>query len=272
MKKSILLTLTLAAATAIHAAVVVDYSGAGQVSSPSNLGGKGTGFDAGTAISPSSGYTGQTFYGAVATSNDTTAPLTNWSIQNDLTIGDFTKDWIQLYAPSTTTGVDKHHYGFLLFKQADFQEYSDLTGGVTLDSTTSLSYLMRRTAGSPTDVAFAIQTDSGYFLSTPTVLSTNQANGGESVTLADPTAASWKSFDPATSIASYGSDASPDLTNVLGIGLWFDNVRVGTSTSGMNINISDISFTAVPEPSTYALWGGFLALGLVLYRRRRVAA
>lgn len=41
----------------------------------------------------------------------------------------------------------------------------------------------------------------------------------------------------------------------------FDEIRVGTSWADV---------TAVPEPSTYALMFGFLALGLVMWRRQRV--
>ena len=38
------------------------------------------------------------------------------------------------------------------------------------------------------------------------------------------------------------------------------------------VSLSQLTYTAsaVPEPSTFALYGGMIALGLVLYRRRRL--
>jgi hypothetical protein len=283
MKATLPIVATCILTIPLFGVVVVDYSGTSMYTPADpgtnwkvDLGGTGTAFDAGTAISPSSEYPGQTFYGAVATSDATAAPLTNWAIYNDSLLNGTvagTEDWIQLSNSATTTGADKHHYGFILFKQADFLQYSTLAGGVTLDGTTPLSYVIRRTGGSPTNAAFVVQTDAGYFINSPAAITNDQANGNALIELANPAGASWNTYNPGSSIATIGSSANPDLTNVIGIGLWFDNERVGTSTSGMNVNISNISFAAVPEPSTYALLGGCVALGLVLYRRgRRLAA
>jgi hypothetical protein len=41
-----------------------------------------------------------------------------------------------------------------------------------------------------------------------------------------------------------------------------------SATIGNTAQVYGVSLVAVPEPSTFALWGGFLALGLVFYRRR----
>jgi hypothetical protein len=49
--------------------------------------------------------------------------------------------------------------------------------------------------------------------------------------------------------------------------LW---LRISASGAEGNQHLVDnIAVTAVPEPSTYALIGGFVALGLVMYRRRK---
>lgn len=46
---------------------------------------------------------------------------------------------------------------------------------------------------------------------------------------------------------------------------------VGGSGSRDEFGLSNISVSAIPEPSTYAAIGGLLALGAVLYRRRKLA-
>ena len=50
----------------------------------------------------------------------------------------------------------------------------------------------------------------------------------------------------------------------------FDTVAFGINASGATLLYDDISVdTNVPEPSTYAIFAGLLALGLVMMRRRR---
>ena len=70
---------------------------------------------------------------------------------------------------------------------------------------------------------------------------------------------------------SLAGAASPDLNNVVGLGIWFDNVRAGDATSGMGFYVTDIQLTAIPEPRTYAALFGLLALGAVVWRRRKTA-
>jgi hypothetical protein len=271
MKRKLLigmLPLVGMCAASMAAVIIVDYSGTGYVTADRNLAGVDS-YNASTAISPDASlYTGQSFYGAVVTSDATAAPVTQWRIFNNLTIGDLSRDWIGVNNTATTTGADKHHYGFILFKQADFSNYSNVAGGVSLTSDTPLSLRARRTGGNPTDMAFVIQTDAGYFISSKVVLTNNQANGFDLVTLNNPTSTTWSTFDPATSIAVTGATATPDLDNVIGVGFWFDNVRAGTSTNFMGMYVSDVSISAVPEPSTYAAILGLMAFCGVMWRRR----
>ncbi|MCC5807206.1 MAG: PEP-CTERM sorting domain-containing protein [Opitutales bacterium] len=250
--------------------LVVGYSGTGYVSANQPLGGAGTAFDSGVPISPAAGYTGPTFYGAVATSDSSAAPISDWAIFNDLFFANIplTSDWIGIATGSTMAGADKHHYGLVFFKQEDFSDFSTLPGGVRLSADTKLSFRVRRTGGNPSFVRFVIETDAGFFASSSTELSSGQANGVELVALADPTSTNWFTYDPATSISVVGGASNPDLTNVIGMGIWFDNVRAGSAMSGMGFYVTDIQLTAIPEPSTYAALFGLLAIGFVLVRRR----
>jgi hypothetical protein len=251
---------------------VISYSGTGQVTSNMDLGGIGL-FDTNAPISPATDYAGPRFFGGVATSDATNAPISEWRIFNDLFFGNIplTSDWIGVATPSTLIGPAKHHYAFLHFRQADFADLSTLAGGVRLNADTSLSFRARRTGGNPSFARFVVETDAGFFVSSSTELTAGQANGVELIVLADPTSTNWFAYDPDASLSVIGGAASPDLNNVVGLGIWFDNVRAGDATSGMGFYVTDIQLTAIPEPRTYAALFGLLALGAVVWRRRKTA-
>jgi hypothetical protein len=89
-------------------------------------------------------------------------------------------------------------------------------------------------------------------------------------TIADTTAtftdatAGWASVTGGRTIT--GLTDSLDITGIAnGQELW---VVLTASGDGTQSFVDNLSVTAVPEPSTYALIGGVLALGLVMLRRR----
>lgn len=71
-------------------------------------------------------------------------------------------------------------------------------------------------------------------------------------------------------LASLGTVSAPVEVRIY---FWDDNA---TATSNLQVRMDDITLTAaaaaIPEPSTYALLGGVLALGAVALRRRRAQA
>lgn len=252
-------------ASSTQAALIIDLTGNEWATANNGLGNNGSVMDA-TNIQPGTGYSGPAFLGgAVAT--DTT--IGTWSIlDNGGTNGLLGQDVIFLGVGSTANQANnKFHRAVVFFDQSVFSNGLDsVTGGVTLNDTTSLSYFAKRTGGNPSNIGFVLQADGNYFLHS-SVYDDNSGTGDE-FTLADPTAVTWNSFDPTVSFSSIGAAATPDFTKVTGIGIWFENERVNNSTSGMGFQIGEITFNAVPEPSTYALISGFLALGWMMVRRR----
>ena len=70
-------------------------------------------------------------------------------------------------------------------------------------------------------------------------------------------------FDPTSGALSIGGNNSGDELFTGSI----DQARIFTFTSG-TFNTGMLSYSAVPEPSTYAAILGLLALGLAAWRRR----
>jgi fibronectin-binding autotransporter adhesin len=79
-------------------------------------------------------------------------------------------------------------------------------------------------------------------------------------------------------LAGFGGSSIYDLVDFTGANenaVTLGNFTLGAGVSGyelaINGNVLQLSATAIPEPSTYALLAGAGALGLVMLRRRRLA-
>lgn len=257
---------------------VVSFGGSGMVTTNQNIGGNGGLLIPATSISPASGYSGQTFYGGLTNIN---ASPDTWAITNDVAGRGGASmpalDWISAVTNATTDGAGtKFHHGVVFFQQSDFLAHDSLSGGVGLES---LSVAVHRSSGNPSRFGFVIETSGvggGYFLSDPvtynqftgTGFNTNFSNG-HWLNIADASAATWLSFDPETSYSTIEAAATPDLSKVTGVGIWFENERASASAAGLGFHITGLEVTAVPEPSAYALLAGALTLGMVMVRRRR---
>jgi hypothetical protein len=110
-----------------------------------------------------------------------------------------------------------------------------------------------------------VYTDSGFAAADGTDLAT-----AAGYTIADTTATYTASTSGWATVS--GGRVLTGLTDTLDITgisnsqeLWVVLTASGDATQSF---VDNLSVTAVPEPSTYALIGGFLALGLVMLRRR----
>ncbi|MGC9452642.1 MAG: PEP-CTERM sorting domain-containing protein [Oceanipulchritudo sp.] len=67
-----------------------------------------------------------------------------------------------------------------------------------------------------------------------------------------------------------GLDWSTVTTATLGDKIWvtIESSSPGTAGNVSQMLVDDVNITVVPEPSTYALFAGLLALGCIVYRRR----
>lgn len=267
----ILTVLAFSNVTAFGQLIVVDFGGTNMVSQNQAL---GLGVDLANPISPSSGYNGQAFYGGITEIN---APVAEWQISNDIQphSGAPLGDWIRASRGATEGADAKFHHALIFFKQADFLNYGSLSGGVTLNEDTPMSFYAKRTSGNPSEIGFVLQTseqDNPFYIYTVEYNDSQQGGGaGHLLSLSDPTSVQWQSYDPLAGLNSIGANATPDFTKVTGMGVWFENERAGNNNAGLTFHVTDIEFSAIPEPSTMSLVLASL-LGLLAARFRRRAA
>jgi hypothetical protein len=291
MKKLLIASAVLAITLPAHAVLYVDWGGnyttANQAMqrnpgttpvTTGNIGGNGTQdvwtistVDQTNAMSPSSGYTGPTFYGGAqairydsfgtSSSNGITMRI-HENGSNDL------MRW-QYLVPGS---VPAEWVAVTLFTKPDF-----INGGsgatVTINGTSSLSLTVNafNTLPAASTLRFVIQDGSQYYVSNSTATLTSGAGSTFTLSGAALTSETWAAYNPSSSDLRLPTTGfSPhSFTDITSVGLAWDvnNTALGET---WNLTISDFEFNAVPEPSTLLLLAGGLT-SLMAFRRRRIS-
>lgn len=267
-----LAAFSLAMASA-HTATIVDWGGdyvaTGQSLNmgTSSVSGNQSTWDrtGATALSPAANYSGPAFYGIIQnnSSNGPAANISQTQVVNRASGDTITVGW------TSSSFTDKTVLGLVYIKQSSFLSYN--TGSVTFDSTSSISIAKPTGAGNNYYVKAAVLANGQWYLSNT---SSPNAQYSAGLTINNAATEMWGAYTAtAASLATLPSSyttAGSSLTDITAVGYFFFANRTGGATGNSSVAVSDITFSAVPEPSTMVL----VAIGglFLLLRRRRHAA
>ncbi len=234
---SALALVSLIASTDLQSAVVVNWNGDYVTSAAGFQSGGFTGGDP-NILSPASGYTGPAFYG---TSSDG-GSVANFSTASPDRI-----------TPTASVGAD------FLWLFLDDNYLAGFNGFTASDTVT----LNQPVVGGFTESRLILRVGTSYYASSTAVFS-------DSGTV-NPTSLSYVTYDPATSLDTFGSAATivsgGEILNVTEVGIFSESAGTGVSRwNQFTVNMS----VPVPEPTTSVmlLIGGF---GMAYMMRRRRA-
>lgn len=280
MKKllaTILAATALAGSSAFAAVVYVDFGSSDytSTSTPLRSGQNGGTFAGATpyvisysdssTLSPSSNWTGTNaaFYGGVTSGFAGGAPTVFTSTVAQISP---TKDRVRIGINPASGGNLANVNGLVYWKQSDF-----LNGGstqtISLDSNSSLS--LNITGVTNFRGRWVIQNGTQFYVGSSTNFTTAASQSLSGTALANEV---WSPYDPATSLvwtAGGTTKTTAQLTDITAVGFYYlMGTNTGVANQTFNVTFDSFGFTAVPEPTTWALLAGSLT-ALVIFRRRR---
>ncbi len=272
----------------LHAGILVDYDGTDDyVSSDTDFARKasqsGSGpyvsdnpFSDSSQLSPSSGYTGPTFYGGY---NYTSSTVNGYLSRQQ--IRDYTPNadqiFLQAYKGTGWSGSTLTLHGIYIFNQADFNPGFE-TGSVSLDgvSITWTGYITSVDSSS-FDGRLAVEKSGTYYLS-QTVIDLANNSGSFSLSGTSMQNELWAEFNPSSSLnfdAGSANFNSLDLESITAVGLYFEEDGWAGSSSqttsfGLGIKTFEATGTAIPEKSHMSVLFGMTVLAVAgIWRRVR---
>lgn len=232
-----------------------------------------------STLSPTSGYTGTPFYGAIQNTVSTGAiDFASASVINA------TPDMFMVNSGfADGAGTTSSMRGLMYFKKADFANGLDSTPSLALTNTTgALKFTIEQFQAnvSGRSVRFAIL-DSGNWYLSEAASTTNPTLGDPPLifTLDNPASANWGlwSTSATPTIELDGPPGSGSFTivgstfgDIQAVGFFFDGAQSGTNPN-TRLRISEFEAALIPEPSAAMLLllvGGAVALGSLVRRRR----
>jgi hypothetical protein len=112
-----------------------------------------------------------------------------------------------------------------LWKKADFLNGMN-AAAVGIHSISSFSVKAEVCGMGKASVRFVVQTGGGFFVSEPFQFSKNLENAR---TFSNPGGAQWYSYDPESDLMKIGGAATPDLSDITAVGVFFEASTSGTA-------------------------------------------
>ncbi len=163
--------------------------------------------------------------------------------------------------------------GLIYLKKEDFLDVSYGSATLSLAENAALTANIKQlNSGEEREVRFAILNDGQWYVSA------NRQTGATLFTLADPLAAKWTLWDPASAplstLPTGGTYLGSDFQNIQAFGIAFLNVQASASNSTPLFQVTTLnaSFEVIPEPSSVALLMGGALCWWVSRQRRSAKA